>query len=214
MVLAMKTSTRGLMALIAHEGIVLSRYKDSKGIWTIGVGHTKAAGGLNPEIFSGTLTIRQVMDMLREDIAKYENGVNSAVTVQLKQHEFDALVSFHYNTGAISKASFVKALNAGKRDAAYRGIMEWKKPPEIIPRREAERNLLRDGTYPEPFATIYPATPSGAVQWGKGQRVNLSDLMAEHFITDDPGPKPKTVAKGNWIETLIDAISSALRGGK
>lgn len=209
----MNTSTRGLMTLIAHEGIVLSRYKDSVGVWTIGVGHTKAAGGLNPEIFSGTLTIRQVMDMLKEDIVKYENGVNKAVKVPLKQHEFDALVSFHYNTGAIGRASFVKALNASDRAAAYRGIMDWKKPPEIIKRREAERDLLRDGTYPAPFATVYPATPSGAVQWGKGQRVNLSDLMAEHFVTDDPCPKPEP-PKGNWLAVLIEAIANAFRGGK
>jgi len=33
----MKTSTAGLMALTAHEGIVLSRYKDSVGVWTIGM---------------------------------------------------------------------------------------------------------------------------------------------------------------------------------
>ncbi|WP_428141663.1 glycoside hydrolase family protein, partial [Bradyrhizobium sp.] len=36
------------MALISHEGIVLSRYKDSVGVWTIGVGHTKAAGNPDP----------------------------------------------------------------------------------------------------------------------------------------------------------------------
>lgn len=35
----MKLSDKGLMALIAHEGIVQSRYKDAVGVWTIG-GHT------------------------------------------------------------------------------------------------------------------------------------------------------------------------------
>ena len=32
----MHTSTEGLMFLVAHEGIVLTPYKDSVGVWTLG----------------------------------------------------------------------------------------------------------------------------------------------------------------------------------
>lgn len=174
----MKTSIAGLIALIGHEGIVLSRYKDSVGVWTIGVGHTKAAGGLDPSKFLGTLTMSEAIELLRADIVKYENGVNGAVKVPLKQHEFDALVSFHYNTGAIGKASFVKKLNAGDRAGAIKGIMDWRKPAEIIPRRTAERDLFKTGTYPPPFANVYPADANGKVQWGKGKRVNVNDLLS------------------------------------
>jgi lysozyme len=210
----MKTSLEGLVSLVAHEGIVLSRYKDSVGVFTIGVGHTKAAGGINPETFTGTLTIAQVFDMLKEDIVKYENGVNKAVTVPLKQHEFDALVSFHYNTGAIGKASFVKKLNAGDRKGAAKGMMDWRKPPEIIPRRTAERDLFLHGKYSGPFATIYPATSSGAVQWGKGKLVNVRDMLAKPVVVDDPGPKPTPITpkpSSNWLAILLDAIAKAFR---
>lgn len=199
----MRTSIEGLIALVAHEGIVLSRYKDSVGVWTIGVGHTKAAGGLNPETFTGTLTVADVMEMLRTDIAKYEAGVNRAVTVPLAQHEFDALVSFHYNTGAIGRASFVKALNAGDRAGAARGMMDWNKPAAIIPRRTAERDLFLRGVYAGPYATVYPATPAGVVQWSKGKRVNVRDLLR---VTDAPAPKPATAAPTGW-GALLAAIA-------
>lgn len=173
----MKTSTEGLIALIGHEGIVLSRYKDSVGVWTIGIGHTKAAGGINPETFPGTLTMQQALDLLRTDIAKYERDVAAAVKVPLKQHEFDALVSFHFNTGAIKKASFVKKLNAGDRAGAIKGIMDWRKPKEIIPRRTAERDLFKTGKYPAPLANVYPADKSGKVLWSQGKRVNVRELL-------------------------------------
>lgn len=186
----MQTSTEGLIALIGHEGIVQSRYKDSVGVWTIGVGHTKAAGGIDPATYAGVMTVPEVLEMLRRDISKYENGVNRAVKVPLAQHEFDALVSFHFNTGAIGKASFVDKLNAGDRKGTAAGMMDWRKPPEIIPRRTAERDLFLTGKYPAPFATIYPASSSGAVQWGKGQRVNVRDLLA---VTDAPAPRPAPV---------------------
>jgi len=198
----MKTSTEGLINLIAHEGIVQSRYKDSVGVWTIGVGHTAAAGGIDPATFTGVLTVPAVLEMLRVDIVKYENGVNRAVKVPLQQHEFDALVSFHYNTGAIGRASFVKKLNAGDRAGAARGMMAWKKPPEIIKRRTAERDLFLHGRYAGPMATIYPATPSGSIQWGKGQRVNVRSLLTQAPRVDVPAPKPTPVPTRINVDTL------------
>lgn len=180
----MKMSTEGLIALIGHEGIVTSRYKDSVGVWTIGVGHTAAAGGINPATFTGTITIKQALDLLREDIVKYENGVNAAVKVPLKQYEFDALVSFHYNTGAIARAQLTKSLNAGDKAKAAREFMNWVKPAEIKARRTSEMNLFLTGKYPAPSATLYPASSSGAVQWSHGKRVNVADLLGA------PAPKP------------------------
>jgi lysozyme len=185
----MKTSTEGLVALIGHEGIVQSRYKDSVGVWTIGVGHTKAAGGINPETFAGTLTMSQALDLLRTDIAKYEKDVSDAVHVSLKQHEFDALVSFHFNTGAIKKASFVKKMNAGDRAGALKGIMDWRKPAEIIPRRTAERDLFKTGVYPAPFANVYPADKNGKVLWGQGKHVDVKALLGQPAAAA-PAPKP------------------------
>lgn len=191
----MKTSTEGLMALVGHEGIVLSRYFDSVGVATIGIGHTAAAGSPDPKAFKGKLTISAAFDLLRRDIARYEAAVAKAVTVPLKQHEFDALVSFHYNTGAIGKASFVKKLNAGDRAGAMKGIMDWRKPAEIIPRRTAERDLFRTGKYPAPFATLYPATADGRVLWKQGERVDLRNYLKPAAATPaapvEP-PKPAT----------------------
>jgi lysozyme len=188
----MQTSIEGLIALIGHEGIVLSRYRDSVGVWTIGVGHTKAAGGINPETFTGKLSLKQVFDLLREDIRKYEEGVNRAVKVALKQHEFDALVSFHFNTGAIAKATLTKSLNAGDKALAAKQFMNWVTPKEITARRMAERDLFLTGKYPPAVGTVYPATPGGKVVWRQGKRVHLRELL--ETFADAPGPGSNTPA--------------------
>lgn len=213
----METSAEGLMALVGHEGIVLTPYKDSVGVMTIGIGHTAAAGWPDPAKFNGELTISEAFSLFRSDVRKYEKEVARAVTVPLKQHEFDALVSFHYNTGAIGRASFVKKLNAGDRAGAIKGIMDWRKPPEIVPRRTAERNLFSKGEYPPPFATLYPATKAGNVQWGKGKRIDLR----EHLSQPKPSIplKPETVVvvvpegpeqprKNGFIAWIIDLITA------
>ena len=176
----MKMSTDGLIALIVHEAIVLSRYRDSKGIWTIGVGHTRAAGGLVPEAFTGLLTIGEALDLLRSDVANYEAAVNAAVGVPLRQHEFDALVSFHYNTGAIASATLTATLNGGDYKLAGEQFLNWLKPPEIKRRRQAESTLFLNGMYPPPTATVYPADRDGNVLWSKGARVDVHALLALH----------------------------------
>lgn len=218
----MNLSDKGLMALISHEGIVQSRYKDSVGVWTIGVGHTAMAGGIDPSKFAGTLTMKEVFDLLRVDVAKYEAAVNRAVTVPLKQHQFDALVSFHYNTGAIGKATLVKKLNAGDVTGATKGFDAWVKPKEITERRMAEKALFHSGVYPAPFATVYPATPQGKVLWGSGKRIDLAKAL---FIeTAKPVDVVKPIetrpeiilppvnppAKMNWLKLIWTALAAML----
>lgn len=208
----MKMSEEGLIELAGHEGIVTSRYLDSAKppVWTIGVGHTAAAGGLDPRAFTASITIQKALDLFRADIVKYERGVNNAVTVSLTQHEFDALVSFHYNTGAIGKASFIKKLNAtGNRAETARGMMEWVKPPELKARRTKERDLFLEGRYSNGGVVMaYPASPIGQVLWNKGQRVDVKALLRAGQV-DAPAPvaMPVPVAKRSLWDRLRALVS-------
>ncbi|UHD43893.1 glycoside hydrolase family protein [Aureimonas altamirensis] len=68
-------------------------------------------------------------------MAKYEADVLRAVKAPLSQTQFDALVSYHYNTGDVAKANLTKQLNAGDYAGAAEAFMGWSKPAEIIPRR-------------------------------------------------------------------------------
>ncbi|TCA34324.1 lysozyme [Rhizobium leguminosarum bv. viciae] len=168
-------SKKGLMELIGHEAIVQTRYKDSVGVWTIGVGHTKAAGVPNPSIYTGTMSIKDVLALYKKDLQKYVDAVNDVVKVDVSQTEFEALVSFHFNTGGIRTASLVKSLNAGDRKKAAKEFMNWVKPPEIKARRQAEQKLFAESKYSHGGkANVYPATPEGKVLFGKGKSIDLS----------------------------------------
>lgn len=189
----MKVSKRGLMEIAAHEGIVLSAYRDSVGVWTIGIGHTAAAGGLDPRDFVGEeLTVGQVMELFERDIEKYAARVRRAFSRPLTQSQFDAAVSFDYNTGGILRASWVRQFNNGNEAAARRAFMNWKKPAEIIPRRRKERDLFFSGTYSgKGKVNIYPASRSGRVLWSRGRRIDMSAL----FGKDRTLPAIKAVPK-------------------
>jgi lysozyme len=90
----MKTSDSGRKRLAVREGRRNKAYLDSKGIPTIGVGHT------GPNVYIGLAwTDQQIEDALRDDLKIAEDCINKYVTVPLTQNQFDALVSFVFNIG-------------------------------------------------------------------------------------------------------------------
>jgi lysozyme len=207
----MQTSDRGLATIVGHEGIVLNPYRDSVGVWTIGVGHTAAAGAPNPQSVPA-MTVDEAMALFRLDVAKYEAAVSAAVKVPLAQHEFDALVSFHYNTGGIAKAKLTAALNRGDRAGAAAGFMGWLQPPEIKGRRVAEQALFAKGTYGDGFANVYTAT-NGRVNQSSAKRMNvLAALGAPDAPEPDPVDHPPAVdsaaAIASDLATLVERLKA------
>lgn len=225
------TSPRGIVALMLHEGIVPGPYLDSVGVWTYGVGHTAAAGDPVPERMTRGMPadldreLRLVAAVFRADLAKYEAEVRRAIKVPLAQHEFDAAVSFHYNTGAIGRASWVKHLNAGDRAKAMVAIMAWKKPPEVEKRRIAERDLFQRGIYPTGTIPVWKVTDRGTVIWRPIRRLSPDAalaMLAEAGPEILPPPAPPApparevpVAAGwDWsplIAAILKAIPRAIR---
>ena len=191
----MKTSQRGLAEIAAHEGIVLSKYKDSVGVWTIGIGHTKNAGAPDPMTIKSDLPLKDVMEIFARDIAKFEKRVSKAFKRKLTQSQFDAAVSFDFNTGGIQRASWVKLFNSGNDQSARRAFMKWRKPREIIPRRQAECDLFFDGQYSgDGTANVYSATSKGKVLWSSGRKVRLPELSQRHQINSTLDDDTKRVS--------------------
>ena len=149
----MHMTNRGLLALARHEGIVPAPYRDLRNIWTFGIGHTAAAGAPDPAALPRGMpadldaAIREAFHLFRIDLIRYETAVARAVSVPLAPHERDALISFHYNTGAIERATLTKLLNAGDRAGAARAFLNWKRPAAILARREAEKALFLEARY-------------------------------------------------------------------
>lgn len=143
-------SAIGLTALISREARKLKAYKDTKGIWTIGIGHTAAAGAPIP--YAGlTISAAEADVIFARDLVQYEDAVRDAINVVLTDNQFDALVSICFNigTGGFRGSTFVKRINARASAAQIRAaILMWKKPPEILTRRVAEADQ---------FATPYSA---------------------------------------------------------
>jgi len=207
----MKVSDKGIAALVAHEGVVPAPYLDSVGVWTVGVGHTAAAGAPIPANMKRGVpddldaALRDVFSVFANDLERYAADVRRAVKVPMTQHEFDAAVSFHFNTGAIGRASWVKHWNDGNKAAATKAFMNWTKPKEITPRRRDERDLFAHGRYPKGGATVWNVTEAGRVIWRPLRMLSPDDvlgLMRRPSFVDRAPDKP---AMGFWA-SLFAAI--------
>ena len=211
----MKTTDRGLLALIRHEGIVPGPYLDVKDVWTFGIGHTAAAGppdpaqmprGMPADLDAG---IREAFQLFRTDLASYAAEVLRAVNVPLEPHEFDALVSFHYNTGGIAKAALTRQLNAGNRVAAASAFMGWLRPAAIRSRREAERDLFARGSYPTGTIPVWSVDRNGKVDFSRPiRRLTETEALALLRPTATPMPTPAQPAtEPGWWRRLASLFT-------
>lgn len=120
----MKTSNQGIDHIKKWEGLRLKAYQCTSGVWTIGYGHTSAAGGL--KVYEGLeITREKAENILRSDLVKFEKRVNDLVVVPLTQTQFDALVSFDFNTGKLHKSTLLKKLNSGDYNAVPSELNKW-----------------------------------------------------------------------------------------
>ena len=114
--------------------------------WTIGWGAT------GPDIGPGTVwTQQQCDDRLSQDLARHAREVAEAVQdAPTSQAQFDALTSFHYNTGAIRRATLLRLHCAGRFEEAADEFSRWTRAGGrvlngLVRRRAAEELLYRSG---------------------------------------------------------------------
>lgn len=156
----MKTSTNGRKFIEQYEGLFLQSYDDyndhivkkgdsTTGTITIGYGHTTSAG--LPKVTPGMIITKEQADnILASDLSKVEAQVNALVKVPLTQNQFDALVSFQFNTGSLGKSSILTELNKNNYDEAANRFALYNnarvggklKPSAGLTRRRADEKAM------------------------------------------------------------------------
>ena len=140
------------------EGLRLHAYDDLRpyhlltpedeviGTVTIGYGHVRTA---KPGM---EITAKEAEALLREDLRRFEAGVTALTgeVADLKQHEFDALVSFAFNVGlgALEQSTLLtKLLRGDPRKEVADEFLRWvyskgRKLRGLEQRRADERDVF------------------------------------------------------------------------
>jgi lysozyme len=152
---ALTVAPRGMALIRQFEGCAKRRpdglfeaYPDpgtGAAPWTIGWGATGA------DIAAGTVWTQAECDArLAADVARHAADVRRALgDAPTTQAQFDALVSFHFNTGAIARATLTRRHREGDYAAAAREFARWNRAggrvlAGLTRRRAAEARLYSD----------------------------------------------------------------------
>lgn len=113
--------------------------------WTIGWGATGA------DIGPGTVWTREQCDArLERDLDRYAADVARALgNAPTTPNQFDALVSFHYNTGAIARATLTRRHVAGDHAGARREFARWNRAGGRVLRGLTRRRAAEAQLYGE-----------------------------------------------------------------
>lgn len=171
-------TVRGVSEIFSHEAIVREMYLDSKKVETWAAGLT-AASGINVRQYKDNPASMQVCvsESVERMKTRYAPRVLAAFAGRtLSEAQFHAALSFDWNTGAITRADWVKSFMAGRIAQAYDEIMNWKSPPEIEERRKKERELFFVGTWTgDGRVTEYQVNkPSYTPRWSSAKKVDVT----------------------------------------
>jgi lysozyme len=109
---------KGYLLITKFEGLRLKPYLCSAKIPTIGHGNTYYPDGKRVTLLDKDITKQQAFDMFKEVANRFAKRVDTLVTSNLNQNQFNALVSFAYNvgTGNFSSSTLLKKVNKNPDD--------------------------------------------------------------------------------------------------
>jgi len=109
---ALTVSLAGVAFVASYEGKAeYHSYADAGYGWklpTICYGHTRGVKR------GDVATEAQCLEYLRQDLEVAERGVKQCVKVPISQNQYDMLVSFQFNTGALCVSELARKLNKGQ----------------------------------------------------------------------------------------------------
>jgi lysozyme len=123
-----KVSERAIKLIKHHEGVRSRPYRCPANLWTCGVGHLIGDGKHLPDSWNRTFTEAEIDGLLKSDLRRFELGVHKMLpNVPLRQHEFDAIISFCFNLGlgCFQRSTLRQALLRGDKKAAMESLVKY-----------------------------------------------------------------------------------------
>jgi GH24 family phage-related lysozyme (muramidase) len=156
----MKVSDKALEVIRHHEGVRTTPYQCPALLWTIGVGHVIDPNHARvplaerkalpiPDGWNRKITMGEVDDILKRDLANFERGVERYCPVTLTQGQFDALVSFSFNVGlgTLQRSTLRQKVLRGEMEGAADEFLKYtigggKVLKGLVTRRNDERAMF------------------------------------------------------------------------
>lgn len=156
----MKVSQKCIDNIKKDEGVRQRPYQCPALLWTVGVGHVIDPNHAKvplaqrkalpiPAGWDRVVSMEEIDEILRKDLARFEQGVSRLITAPLTQGQFDALVSFSFNVGLgnLQNSTLRMKVNRQEYEAAAEQFLVWTKAggkvlPGLVKRRTHEKEMF------------------------------------------------------------------------
>jgi lysozyme len=123
-----KVSERAIKLIKHHEGVRSRPYRCPANLWTVALVTLSAMANHLPDSWNRTFTEAEIDGLLKSDLRRFELGVHKMLpNVPLRQHEFDAIISFCFNLGlgCFQRSTLRQALLRGDKKAAMESLVKY-----------------------------------------------------------------------------------------
>ena len=204
-------TTRIALELVTHEGIVREAYRDSTGVWTWSVGVTNASGhSVYPRYKDQPQSLEHCIGVFKWLL---ETRYLPAVLAAFGSHdpseaELCAALSFHWNTGAILRATWLRLFVEGNVAGARAAIMDWAHPAALTSRRQREQALFFDGSWSNDGTALVYGVSKPSYRPAGAHRLMIAPIIDAVFaggaqrVVAPVAPMPAPPVQ-NWFERLF-----------
>lgn len=200
----MRISQKGKDYIKGIEKLELRAYIDTKHgrVWTIGYGHTL---GVKEGM---TITEQRANELLDLDLFRFEDRVNRLVKVPLNQAQYDALVSFDFNTGALHKSTLLRKLNAGDYQSVPDELSRWVFDDGVKLKGLVRRRAEEAAMWVSMDEVNHKEKPSGEVKRGAPSIINKENVSwAAGIASTGAMSIPSGDGPIQWVIAAVIAIA-------
>jgi len=229
------------LEIASHEAVIRQAYKDSQGVWTWSVGITNASGHNVERYIGKPQPLEHCLAVYAWALQKYAKEVLEAFKGHpLTKAQFTAALSFHWNTGDIKTATWVRRWKEGDIQGARAAFLWYNKPASIITRRTKECELFFDGKWSNNGIVVEYTrlTAKSTPDWSSARRIDITkemkavlgedipsapdgpELVADApippppDIEPTPAPIPQPASSGGFFYASLKNVLEALFGRK
>jgi lysozyme len=213
----MEISDNGMALVMAFEGChkavpgrpgYFRAYVDPVGVLTIGWGHTNHH---YPKFDKNAVWSQAECDRVkRMDMEIFERHVAKHTKVPLRQCEFDALVSWSFNTGGPASATVWKRLNSGDKAGVPAALAAWNKG--TVNGKKVVLNGLTRRRKAE--GELFAGDITGALRTAGAKKPVTPKVIPPPPPDVEPVPAPRPAPPRSFWADLLAAIFSVFRRKK
>ena len=138
--------------IMRHEGVKTTPYKDSLGLWTVGVGHLIGDGHTLPPDWNRTFSMDEVMSLFDKDFEAHKKAAMQIPNFdKLNPQGQGALIDITYNMGAVwwhKWKQFTAFMQSFNIEGAVQSLVDSKWYTQVGKRAQEVVNLLATNENP------------------------------------------------------------------